>query len=265
MLSPRRHLLPLLVAATAIAPASASAADCPGADQRPSSGADLRAATVCVLNAERTSRGLDPLKANQQLDVAALAWSTRMVAEGFFAHEAADSTLQDRVTASGYLPAQKWRIGENLAWGELDMATPTHIVADWMASPGHRANMLDPNFRDVGIGIVLGRPGAPTVDAATYTADFGAVTKATTATKTESGDDTTADVSEYEPDADAKPTVIKPAEQSKAKKKAKKAKPKAKKKLTRKQRAALKRKQRAALKRKLRMAGFASHQQRASR
>lgn len=249
MRSLRRQLLPLLLlAAAAIAPASASAAEaCPGANDRPSGGADLRAATVCLVNAERTARGLDPLTSNPQLSAAAMGWSARMVAEGFFAHETADSTLTDRVTATGYLPAQKWRVGENLAWGEMDKATPTEIVKDWMASDGHRANMLDPGFRDIGVGIVVGRPGAATGDSATYTADFGMITvKAATAKTTTTEDSSDDDVTSSYEDPAPKPEVKKVS--------AKKTKAASKKKKVRAVRA------RRALRRKLHMTVFAGHQ-----
>jgi uncharacterized protein YkwD len=61
----------------------------------------------------------------------------------------------------------------------MQLATPAAIVASWMASPGHRANILDPDFRDSGVGVVAraprryanGQPGA------TYTQQFGAVTR----------------------------------------------------------------------------------------
>ena len=255
----RRHLLPIFLAAAAMAPATASAADCPGADQRPSSGADLRAATVCLLNAERTARGLQPLTEHPALDSAAAGWSTRQVNEGFFAHETADSTLTQRLTDAGYFTSTKWRAGENLAWGEQDHGRPVDIVQGWMASDGHRANVLDPGFRDVGIGIALGRPGAPTGDAATYTADFGLLTATsaptTTATVTPNDD---SDAPAVKPAAPAKTTKT-----TKAKTTTKAAKVPAKKKAklrgTR-GRSAQDWRRRRLLRKTLRMTAFAGHQ-----
>ena len=66
-------------------------------------------------------------------------------------------------------------IGENIAVGVLQLSTPAAIVAGWMRSPEHRANILNPDFRDSGIGIVAhalrrysgGQRGA------TYTQQFG--------------------------------------------------------------------------------------------
>ncbi len=46
-----------------------------------------------------------------------------------------------------------YEVGENIAWGTLWLATPKAIVAGWMASPGHRANILDATFKDTGVGV----------------------------------------------------------------------------------------------------------------
>ena len=247
----RRHLLAIFLAAALMAPATASAADCPGADQRPSSGADLRAATVCLLNVERTARGLQPLTEHSALDSAAAGWSTRQVSEGFFAHETADSTLTERLTDAGYFTSTKWRAGENLAWGEMDLARPVDIVKDWMASDGHRANVLDPGFRDVGIGIALGRPGAPSSDAATYTADFGVLTAAAPATTATVNQNDGSDAPAVKPAA--------PAKKKSTTSKAANAKKKARLRGTR-GRSAQDWRRRRLLRKTLRMTAFASHQ-----
>ncbi len=69
-----------------------------------------------------------------------------MVDHQYFAHEGRDgSQPAERIRASGYLSGGgAWRIGENLAWGTGDLATPRSIMAAWMDSPGHRANILQP-------------------------------------------------------------------------------------------------------------------------
>jgi hypothetical protein len=86
------------------------------------------------------------------------------------------STLQSRVTATHYLDgAHGWGIGENIAWGTGGLGTPRSIVRAWMHSPGHRANILNATFRDIGIGIAAGAPiphGAAATGG-TYTTDFG--------------------------------------------------------------------------------------------
>ena len=82
--------------------------------------------------------------------------------------------------AAGYLPDRGagYVIGENLAWGTLSLATPQAIVAAWIASPGHLANILESQFRDTGIAI---QPQVPALAAigtagATYAQEFGAIT-----------------------------------------------------------------------------------------
>ncbi|MGH2942965.1 MAG: CAP domain-containing protein [Solirubrobacteraceae bacterium] len=161
-------------------PAAASAgASCSGATLVPDRAnmARVRTATLCLLNAERGKRGLAPLSSHRQLRKAAQAYSANMVRQRFFAHVSPQgTTLRSRVSRTSYLRGRlsSWSLGENLAWGSGDRATPKRIVRSWMHSPGHRDNILDPSFRDIGIGVVIGAPddvgGRP---AATYTTDFG--------------------------------------------------------------------------------------------
>ena len=84
-----------------------------------------------------------------------------------------------RMRASGYIHGAHaaYAVGENIAWGTLWLATPRAIVAAWMGSPEHRANILNPRFRDTAIGV---SPHVPRALAhgqrgAIYTQDFGAV------------------------------------------------------------------------------------------
>lgn len=169
---PRRlaALLPAVVALLVAAPA-ASAADCAGADLTPTAAnvVDVRAAVVCLTNAERAQAGLAPVVAEGRLESAAQAFSGRMVTERFFDHVAPDGqTLVQRLAA--YLG---WRrIGENIAWGEGSLATPRSIVQSWMDSPGHRENILTADFSEIGIGVETGTPSTPR-PGATYTQDFG--------------------------------------------------------------------------------------------
>jgi hypothetical protein len=61
-------------------------------------------------------------------------------------------------------------VGENIGWGQGALTTPRSIVDAWMASPGHRENLLSRDYTEVGLG-ALGTPGAGA--GATYTTDFG--------------------------------------------------------------------------------------------
>jgi uncharacterized protein YkwD len=194
-MSSRRRAATLLatalvaLAAPAGAHASAQTAACPGADLVPDASnlAQVGQATLCLLNDERAAAGLRPLAYSAPLTTPSAAYSTKMVAENFFAHESPDgSTLTSRLTAAGYIdPDGDWFVGENLAWGQGNLATARNIAVAWMNSPGHRHNILEPEFTEVGIGIVPGTPGDPSWGA-TYTTDFGNVshTQATPAVVT---------------------------------------------------------------------------------
>jgi uncharacterized protein YkwD len=182
-MTPTRRLLAAIalscLAFALPASASATAAPCANADLMPtaSNGPQVRAATLCLINRERTERGLRALRHDGQLRKVAQSYSSQMVRHGFFDHVSPDgSTLRSRITGrTTYLrSAASWSLGENLYWGSGERATPAESVDGWMHSPGHRRNMLDRHFRDIGIGIAIGAPedvaGTP---AATYTTEFG--------------------------------------------------------------------------------------------
>lgn len=176
-----RRIAPLLaLCAVAAFPAGAPAASpCQDANVVPLSanGVQVRNATLCLLNRERTSRGLAPLKSNRDLLTAARRYSELMVRERFFGHVSpGGSTLVSRVReGTKYLRgARSWTLGENLAWGSGRLSTPAYTVTAWMNSPGHRKNILTPRFRHIGIGVALGAPAKTNgMAAATYTTDFG--------------------------------------------------------------------------------------------
>lgn len=99
-----------------------------------------------LVNAERVAAGCPALTADPQLAAAATAHAVDMVARQFFDHESPDgSTPADRATAAGYSGA----VAENIATG---YASAEAVVAGWMDSEGHRANILDCDQRVSGIG-----------------------------------------------------------------------------------------------------------------
>lgn len=132
-------------------------------------------AVICLLNAQRAAHGLAPLHANASLRRAASGYATAMVRDRFFAHVSpTGSTVTSRVARTSYLRgASRWALGEDIAWGTGAEATPAGIVAAWMASAPHRRNILDPGFRDVGIGVSRGAPRRGMRGGATFVADFG--------------------------------------------------------------------------------------------
>lgn len=107
---------------------------------------------LAKLNVVRARYGLRPLHLNAQLTDAAAQHSVEMGSDGYFEHDSFDGTpfwkRIDRFYSSnghGY-----WSVGENLLWasGSLD---PNAALADWMASPPHRANILSRRWREVGV------------------------------------------------------------------------------------------------------------------
>jgi uncharacterized protein YkwD len=137
--------------------------------------ADVRAAVLCLHNHERSARGLAPLREHARLRRAARRHSADMVGGGFFSHDApGGSDMSDRVLATGYGRGANWSIGENIGYATGKLATAAEVHRAWMRSPGHRSNILRREFREIGIGIVLGAPvDAYGLGGATYTTDFG--------------------------------------------------------------------------------------------
>jgi uncharacterized protein YkwD len=151
----------------AVAAPCADAALPPAASSR----VRARAAVVCLLNRERAARGLRALRDRATLRDAAGRYARSMVVHDFFAHVSpGGSTLQRRAARAGYASGT---LGENIAAATGADASPQAIVAAWMASSGHRRNILDPDYRDVGVGVASGMPTTSIRPAATYVADFG--------------------------------------------------------------------------------------------
>jgi uncharacterized protein YkwD len=135
----------------------------------------VRAAVLCLHNSERASRGLPRLTEHAKLREAAARHSDHMVADRFFAHDSPGGAgMADRILRTGYAGSRGWSLGENIAWGTGDLATAAAIQRAWMQSPGHRANLLRRDFREIGIGIAIGAPVEQRgPNGATYTTDFG--------------------------------------------------------------------------------------------
>ncbi|MEV7422365.1 MULTISPECIES: CAP domain-containing protein [unclassified Streptomyces] len=112
------------------------------------------AAEIVVLtNAERTAAGLRPLAGDARLAVAAQDHCADMAARAFYAHTSPEGLQPwDRAAAAG---AAHRGIGENIACGQR---TAREVVRGWMDSPGHRANILKPDFTHLGTGFAGGGP-----------------------------------------------------------------------------------------------------------
>jgi len=180
-----RALLGLLLVAVALSgcsgPGDAVAAKpdvdgCAGSWLRPvaANQPQVRAATLCLINAQRRRQGRVPLGENLLLQRAAELHSLDMARRKYFEHRSPDGVQPDaRIVRQGYPPIL---VGENLAWGELAQSTPANIVALWMQSPGHRANILETGYREIGIGLAFQAPEVQDEpkQAAVYTTTFGA-------------------------------------------------------------------------------------------
>ncbi|MFI6007243.1 sigma-70 family RNA polymerase sigma factor [Streptomyces sp. NPDC051243] len=118
---------------------------------------------VALVNKERSAAGCGPLAEDSLLNKAAQGHSEDMAARGFFDHTNPDGEDPgQRITAAGY----RWSTyGENIAMGQQ---TPEAVMESWMNSPGHRENILNCSFKDIGVGIHKGSGGP------WWTQNFGA-------------------------------------------------------------------------------------------
>ncbi len=140
----------------------------------------VRDAVLCLINRERAEHGLNPLTANPRLETAAEEHCAELISDDYFAHiSPSGETPVDRIRKTGYIPGPSvgYVIGENLAWGTYNLSTPKSIVAAWIASPGHLANILESQYTETGVGVVPAVPaslsdGSP---GASYAQEFGVI------------------------------------------------------------------------------------------
>ncbi|MEU3028713.1 sigma-70 family RNA polymerase sigma factor [Streptomyces incarnatus] len=135
----------------------------PARTTAPAPAGDTVSQVVALVNKERASAGCSPLTADPQLQQAAQAHSDDMAARNFFDHVNPDGVDPgQRITAAGY----RWSTyGENIARGQQ---TPASVMDSWMHSSGHRANILNCAFKNIGVGVHKGAGGP------WWTQDFGA-------------------------------------------------------------------------------------------
>ena len=107
------------------------------------------ASILGAVNSVRAAHGLGPLRSDGTLIRAARSHSNTLMRTDAFTH----GSFAARLAAFG---ARGPRFGENLAWGTGSRASASSIVHAWLASPGHRANLLRPGFRRIGIGARVG-------------------------------------------------------------------------------------------------------------
>ncbi len=120
--------------------------------QDPAEAESFESEVLFLVNRERRLNGLEPVVRNTVLEAQARQYACEMIHYGFFDHEnpSTNTSLPDRAIEFGY---EYLVIGENLAAGQR---TPAQVMEDWMQSPGHAANILDPRFTELGVGVRSG-------------------------------------------------------------------------------------------------------------
>ncbi|AJA48458.1 hypothetical protein CPAST_c23880 [Clostridium pasteurianum DSM 525 = ATCC 6013] len=111
---------------------------------------------IKLVNVERSKNGLAPLKANAELSKVATAKAQDMIDKNYFSHTSP-------TYGSPFDMMKKFGInysaaGENIAYGQK---TPSDVMNGWMNSPGHKANILNSNFTEIGVGMVKDTNGTP--------------------------------------------------------------------------------------------------------
>ncbi|MER7763620.1 CAP domain-containing protein [Streptomyces sp. NPDC097619] len=128
---------------------------------RAPSGDSAEAAVLALVNQERAAAGCRPVRQNPPLAALAGAFSKDMAERGFFDHTDPDGANPwDRASKAGISGLG----GENIARGQADAEA---VMASWMDSPGHRANILNCDFRTLGVGVHFASGGP------WWTQDFG--------------------------------------------------------------------------------------------
>jgi uncharacterized protein YkwD len=119
----------------------------------PAAGAAGRESTATTLlravNHTRAAHGLRALRIDTRLVRAARSHSQEMLRGSYFSH----GDFHGRMVA---FHVQGPTAGENLAWGNGEYAAPATVIAEWLASPEHRANLLRPGWTRIGIGLAHG-------------------------------------------------------------------------------------------------------------
>jgi len=106
-------------------------------------------ALLQAMNDVRQAHGVAPLRIDTRLQRAARGHSRAMLQTDTFAHGAFAARIRR-------LGVRARRVGENLAWAVGPLAEAHAIVNVWLARPEHRANLLRPGYRTVGVGIRIG-------------------------------------------------------------------------------------------------------------
>ena len=125
-----------------------------------------------AINHMRAHHGVGHVRGTSALRGIALSHSEDMLRRDYFAHTSpTGSTLTYRIEHSGFVRSYSWQAGETLAWGIGTRTGARATAVAWLKSPEHRAIMLSPTYRWVGIGRNCGR-FLGHAHACVWTADF---------------------------------------------------------------------------------------------
>jgi uncharacterized protein YkwD len=173
MFAGRIRTLLVIIAALAITAAPATA----GTRAHTSSMSALESGLLSGVNAVRHQHGLGALHLSRGLSAAARQHSAEMAARGYFSHSSANGSSFDRRVVRYYRVSGRhfWSVGENLLWSSPDV-DPAGALRMWMNSPEHRANLLSPRWREIGLSAVHVASAPGTFggrEVTIVTADFG--------------------------------------------------------------------------------------------
>jgi len=164
-----------LAGAEDLAPAGA----CPGADGTAGPAPEQVNAMRCLIDYARGEHGLRALPSSEALEDSARLKAEAEVRCDEFSHTACGDPLTHTFKRAGYInPGYRWKVGENLAYGRGTAASPRGVMAMWLASPPHRANLLSAKWREQGVAllpqaVLMGQPGT-----AVWVSHFGARNRA---------------------------------------------------------------------------------------
>lgn len=149
-----------------------------GCDGRTVGLGDAQAELLRLHNEARAEHGVRRLCVRQDLMVAAQEHAEDMIRRDFYAHETPEGlTSGDRIARAGY-PFATYGENNNRVSGGYGGKPGRDDLREafegWMGSPGHRDNLLNPAFREVGIGLSTGRYAPETGTTTMYVVDFGA-------------------------------------------------------------------------------------------
>jgi uncharacterized protein YkwD len=113
----------------------------------------------CMTNFARRHANRGPLRTSRKLDTSAEMKSRDIVRCDSFSHYACGRDFTYWMKRVGYLRANCWRAGENIAWGSGSYGSVRSVFTAWMHSPGHRDNILSGDYRSFGVGFKVGGLG----------------------------------------------------------------------------------------------------------